>query len=70
MKKFHTLTVILLCILMAPTPSQAKKPGKKMVKIPKGCFQMGTAEVHQYFDGFSKGIQRNSGPEPFQIAQR
>ncbi len=50
MKKFHTITVILLCILMAPTPSQAKKPGKEMVKIPKGCFQMGTAEVHQYFD--------------------
>ncbi len=50
MKKFHAITVILLCLLMTPPPSQAKKTGKEMVKIPKGCFQMGTAEAHHYFD--------------------
>jgi formylglycine-generating enzyme required for sulfatase activity len=50
MKKLNAITVILLGILVAPSLAQAKKPGKEMVKIPKGCFQMGTQEVHRYFD--------------------
>ena len=50
MKKFLSITFILLCFLLFPSVSPAKKPGKEMVKIPKGCFQMGTVEVHHYFD--------------------
>jgi formylglycine-generating enzyme required for sulfatase activity len=50
MKKLPAIIAILLSFLMTSTPSQAKQPGKEMVKIPKGCFQMGTAEVHPYFD--------------------
>lgn len=50
MKKMYAITVILLSILVFPLSSQAKKPSKEMVKIPKGCFQMGTAEVRHYFD--------------------
>jgi len=50
MKKLSAITAILLIILTAPSFAQAKKPGKEMVKITKGCFQMGTKEVHSYFD--------------------
>lgn len=50
MKKLNTATALLLCFLIVPTLSLAKKPGKEMVKIPEGCFQMGTNTVHSYFD--------------------
>jgi len=50
MSKLTAIVAILLCVLVISTPSQAKKPGKEMVKIPKGCFQMGTTEVLSYFD--------------------
>ena len=50
MKKMHTFTAILLCTLFIPATTQARKPDKDMVRIPKGCFQMGTAQVHHYFD--------------------
>lgn len=46
----HIFTAILLCTLFIPATTQARKPDKDMVKIPRGCFQMGTAQVHHYFD--------------------
>ena len=50
MKKLLSIIAISLGILTIPLLAHAKKPGKEMVKIPKGCFQMGTKEVHRYFD--------------------
>ncbi len=50
MKKLHAIIAILLSILVTATFAQAKNSGKEMVKIPKGCFHMGTKEVHSYFD--------------------
>lgn len=50
MKKLSSIIAILLCFLLLPMISLAKNPGEEMVRIPKGCFQMGTAEIHHYFD--------------------
>ena len=50
MKKLSSIIAILLCFLLLPSISLAKNPGEEMVRIPKGCFQMGTAEIHHYFD--------------------
>jgi formylglycine-generating enzyme required for sulfatase activity len=50
MKKLYVITAILLGILVITSFAQAEKTGSEMVKVPKGCFQMGTNEVHRYFD--------------------
>ena len=50
MKQISAITAILLCILVIPSLLQAKKTDREMVRVPKGCFQMGTQEVHRYFD--------------------
>lgn len=50
MKKIHILIATLLYILLIPGISQARKADRNMVKIPQGCFQMGTAKIHHYFD--------------------
>ena len=50
MKYLSVFTSILLCVLVIPEASQAKKLGKDMIRVPKGCFQMGTAQIRQYFD--------------------
>jgi len=50
MKKFCPIAAFLLCFFLFPSISSAKKPAKDMIRIPKGCFQMGTATEHYYFD--------------------
>ncbi len=50
MKKLHLVAVLVLCCLFFPGFSHAGKVQKGMVLIPKGCFQMGTAQVHMYDD--------------------
>ena len=50
MKKIYAIISILLGILTVSPLAFAKKPDKDMVKVPKGCFEMGTAKVYQYFD--------------------
>lgn len=50
MKKLSLFTIIALALMLIPATSKAKEAPKDMVRIPKGCFQMGTATVHQYYD--------------------
>jgi formylglycine-generating enzyme required for sulfatase activity len=50
MKGFSSIAAFLLCFFLFPSVSSAKKPLKDMVRIPKGCFQMGTAAEYTYFD--------------------
>jgi len=50
MKKISPIAAFLLCFVLFPSVPSAKKPIKDMVRIPKGCFQMGTATEYTYFD--------------------
>ncbi len=50
MKKLIIATPLFLCTLYFPAFSQADQPPKDMVKIPAGCFQMGTSAEYSYFD--------------------
>ena len=50
MKQLIFAAIIIKILLSFPALSQAEQNPVDMVKIPKGCFQMGTPEVRQYFD--------------------
>ncbi|WP_272908661.1 formylglycine-generating enzyme family protein [Nitrospina gracilis] len=58
MKKLSILIVLFFTFFIFPSPVLAENPPEGMVKIPTGCFMMGTNNVYEYEVGRKNDRER------------
>lgn len=58
MKMLSILIVLISSFFIVSTPAQAENPPEGMVRVPKGCFMMGTKNVYEYIVGRKNDRER------------